>query len=130
MLVYVAKTFRQPGSEPWAVVRSAIGGATVRWSGGAGGGLRRVEWTIDADVTWGRDARPARSAAPAIGTAGPRVLLRGRLGLAADGAAHLLLAGTPVLLDFLGPPPPRDAAGTWIELGVEAHRVRLYPYEV
>jgi hypothetical protein len=117
---------------PWlAQIRTSIGHTAVRWSGDqdAEPGERHVEWTVDEDIVWGRNAKPAAGSGPAIRAGGHCVVLRGRLHPTEDGAAVLDLDGSPILLD-LAAPLPDDVAGTWVELFLARERISLHPYEL
>ncbi|KAB7845516.1 hypothetical protein [Streptomyces mobaraensis] len=116
---------------PRARVRTAWGRAVVRWCGppGAADGAYAVEWTVDEDVTWGRNTRPAAVPAPGLRPEGDRVVLRGRLHADGDGTAWLAWGPATVLLDVTGPLPD-GADGQWVELRCPAARVALYPYDL
>ncbi|WP_316527777.1 hypothetical protein [Kitasatospora brasiliensis] len=120
---------KSPGGPPLARVRTAAGGTVVRWCGdrAAGPGEYHVEWDVDEDLAWGRNAGPAPDPGPLVRSDGSRVVLRGRLWLDEDGVAVLSLPGTNILLDVAGRLPD-GVAGTWIELAVERARASLHPY--
>lgn len=103
----------------------------MRWCGppGAADGAYAVEWTVDEDVTWGRNTRPAAVPAPGLRPEGDRVVLRGRLHADGDGTAWLAWGPATVLLDVTGPLPD-GADGQWVELRCPAARVALYPYDL
>ncbi|MFC7219249.1 hypothetical protein ACFQLX_13885 [Streptomyces polyrhachis] len=129
MLLELVKVAKFPGS-PWlAHVRTSFGHIAVPWCGDpiAEPGAYHVEWTIDEDITWGRNARPAVGTGPGLRTGGHCVILRGQLSVTEDGAALLNLDGTNILLD-LTDPLPEEAAHTWVELFIEREKVSLYPY--
>ncbi|MFJ5837757.1 hypothetical protein ACIQGO_13505 [Streptomyces shenzhenensis] len=131
MLIELVKIARFPGT-PWlADVRTSFGHTAVRWCGdrAAEPGEYHVEWTIDEDIVWGRNAKSAAGTGPGLRTGGHCVVLQGRLGLTEDGAALLDLDGTTILLD-LADPLPEGVAGTWVELFVEREKIALYPYEL
>ncbi|MGQ4389033.1 hypothetical protein [Streptomyces sp. SAS_270] len=131
MLIELVKVAMFPGT-PWlADVRTAFGHTAVRWCGDrtAEPGEYHVEWTIDEDIVWGRNAKSAVGIGPGLRTGGHCVVLRGRLSLTEDGAALLDLDGTHILLD-LGDPLPEGVAGTWVELFIEREKIALYPYEL
>lgn len=61
MLVELVKVAKFPRS-PWlAQVRTPFGETMVRWCGDttAEPGEYHVEWTVDEDIAWGRNAKPA-----------------------------------------------------------------------
>jgi hypothetical protein len=129
VLIELVKIAKFPG-RPWrAAVRTAFGRAAVRWCGdrSAEPGEYHVEWTIDEDIVWGYNAKPAVATGPGLRTGGHCVVLRGRLHLTEDGAALLDLAGTKVLL-HLADPLPEHVADTWVELFIEHDKVSLFPY--
>lgn len=129
MLVELVKVAKFPWS-PWlAQIRTPYGHTAVRWRGErtAEPGAYHVEWTVDEDLTWGRNATPAATHSPGIRAGGHGVVLRGRLNVEEDGTGVLDLGGALILLD-LTDPVPEDVPGTWIELCVERERISLYPY--
>jgi hypothetical protein len=131
VLIELVKVARFSGT-PWlADVRTSVGHTAVRWCGDLASepGEYHAEWTIDEDIVWGRNAKPAVGIGPEVRTRGHCVVLRGRLNLTEDGAALLDLDGTHILLD-LGHPLPKGVAGTWAELFIEREKVALYPYEL
>ncbi|MFJ1709699.1 hypothetical protein [Kitasatospora sp. NPDC088346] len=131
MLVHVENIADAPGNLRTARVRTVCGRATVRWCGdpAAGPGAYHVEWTVDEDVIWRRNAEPAPAPGPAIRTAGPYVVLRGRLHRAEDGSGHLELAGSVVLLDLVGD-LPADVIDTWVELRLGRAGISVHPYHL
>ncbi|MFD4921748.1 hypothetical protein ACFWNE_10580 [Streptomyces goshikiensis] len=131
MLIELEKVAKFPRS-PWlAQIRTPFGGTMVRWCGDqtAEPGEYHVEWTVDADIVWGRNAKPAAGFGPGVRPGGHCVVLRGRLNPTEDGAAVLNLDGTLILLD-VADPLPEGVAGTWVELFVEREKISLYPYEL
>ncbi|MEU9126022.1 hypothetical protein AB0C96_40505 [Streptomyces sp. NPDC048506] len=131
MLIELTKVAKFPRS-PWlAGVRTSFGHAAVRWCGdhAAEPGEYHVEWTIDEDIVWGRNAKPAAGIGPGLRTGGHCVVVRGRLSLTEDGAALLDLDGTTILLDLVDP-LPEGVVGTWVELFIERDQIALYPYEL
>ncbi len=88
-----------------------------------------MEWTVDEDTFWGRNAKAAVGTDPEIRPGGHCVVLQGRLNLMEDGAGILDLDGTVILLD-LAAPLPDGIEGTWVELYIERENVALYPYEL
>ncbi|MFI6875601.1 hypothetical protein ACIBL6_19385 [Streptomyces sp. NPDC050400] len=104
-----------------------VGSIVAVWRGDLDNavGWHHVEWTVDGDVHWGRNARSAALAEPGVREEAGRVVLRGLLQLTEDGAAVLQMGESQVLFD-VGPPPPPDR--TWVEISVEADEVELYPY--
>jgi hypothetical protein len=88
-----------------------------------------AEWTVDEDIAWGRNAKPAVGFGPRIRPGGHCVVLRGRLNLTVDGASVLDFDGAQILLD-LADPLPEGVTGTWVELFIEREKVALYPYKL
>ncbi|MFF1555922.1 hypothetical protein [Streptomyces sp. NPDC058279] len=131
MLVELKKVAKFPWS-PWlAHIRTPFGETMVRWCGDqtALPSEFHVEWTVDEDIAWGRNAKPAVGVGPGVRPGGHCVVLRGRLNLTVDGAAVLDFGGTQIPLD-LADPLPEGVAGTWVELFVEREKIALYPYEL
>jgi hypothetical protein len=91
--------------------------------------MYHVEWTVDEDIAWGRNAKPAVGFGPRIRPGGHCVVLRGRLNLTVGGASVLDFDGAQILLD-LADPLPEGVTGTWVELFVEREKVALYPYKL
>ncbi|MEU0038726.1 hypothetical protein [Streptomyces sp. NPDC006333] len=88
-----------------------------------------MEWTVEEDVAWGGNTRPATSFSPGVDEEeGGRIVFRGRLGLTGDGGAILEVAGTCILFDLADPPPSTAVDGTWVEISVERNSVSLWPY--
>ncbi|MFF7328252.1 hypothetical protein [[Kitasatospora] papulosa] len=112
-------------------VRSEVGTAVAFWCGEPTGVGREhhVEWTVEEDVAWGVNTRPASSFSPGVDEEeGGRIAFRGRLGLTGDGGAMLEVAGTHILFDLANPPPSTAVDGTWVEISVERNTVSLWPY--
>ncbi|MFC9588699.1 hypothetical protein ACFTUC_02620 [Streptomyces sp. NPDC056944] len=131
MLVELVKVSRFPSS-PWlAQIRTPFGGTSVRWCGdqGAKPGTYHVEWTVDEDIVWGWNAKPAVGVGPGVRAGVHCVVLRGRLSRTVDGAAVLDLDGTQIPLDLVDP-LPEDVDDTWVELFIEREKIALYPYEL
>ncbi|MGQ4418514.1 hypothetical protein ACN6LA_005287 [Streptomyces sp. SAS_269] len=129
MLIELGKVAKFHGS-PWlADVRTSFGHTAVRWCGdpAAKPGEYHVEWTIDEDIVWGWNAKPAVGTGPGLRTGGHCVVLRGRLSVTDDGATLLDFDGTNMLLDLVDP-LPEDVANQWVELFIEREKVSLYPY--
>ncbi|MFD6973292.1 hypothetical protein [Streptomyces sp. NPDC059979] len=130
MLVELVKIAKFPWS-PWlAQIRTPFGGTMVRWCGdqAAEPGAYHVEWTVDEDIVWGQNVKPAAESGPGVRSGGHCVVLRGRLlGPTEDGVAVLDLDGTLILLD-VAEPLPEDAAHVWVELFIEREKIALYPY--
>ncbi len=125
--IELVKVAKSPGG-PWpADVRTSFGRTAVCWCGdrAAEPGEYHVEWTIDEDIAWGQNAKPAVGVGAGLRTGGHCVVLRGQLSLTEDGAALLDLDGTSILLD-LADPLPQDVANTWVELSIDRERVSLY----
>lgn len=131
VLIELVQVTKFPGTNWRAVVRTSFGRAAVDWRGdpAAQPGEYHVEWTIDEDFVWGRNAKPAADTGPGLRTGGHCVVLRGQLHLTEDGAALLDFDGTPILLDVTGRLPD-NVIGTWVELFVEHGMVAVHPYEV
>jgi hypothetical protein len=129
--IELVKVATFPGTSWLADVRTSFGHTAVRWCGdrAAEPGEYHVEWTIDEDIVWGRNAKPAAGSGPGLWTGGHCVALRGRLSLTEDGGALLDLDGTTILLD-LADQLPEGVAGTWVELFIEREKIALYPYEL
>ncbi|MBC9715054.1 hypothetical protein H9Y04_21110 [Streptomyces sp. TRM66268-LWL] len=129
MLIEVEKIAKFPWS-PWlAQIQTSFGRTAVRWCGAedAAPGPYHVEWTVDAEIDWGRNAKPAAGCGPGGRPGGHCVILRGRLNPTPDGAAVLELGDSTILLD-LTDPLPEEIAGTWVELFLEREKISLYPY--
>ncbi|MFD5568910.1 hypothetical protein [Streptomyces cadmiisoli] len=129
MLIELVKVTKSPGGLWLADVRTSFGHTAVRWcgDGAAEPGEYHVEWTIDEDIAWRQNVKPAVGVGPGLRTGGHCVVLRGQLSPTEDGAALLDLDGTNILLD-LADPLPEDVADTWVELLVDREKVSLYPY--
>ncbi|MEU6242392.1 hypothetical protein [Streptomyces sp. NPDC047024] len=112
-------------------VYTPIGSAVVLWHGDPreADGRHLVEWTVDEDIRWGRNARSAVAAEPELRQDGDRVNLRGRHHTTDDGAAWLQLGHWSVLLD-LAAPVPGGLDGSWVRIDVASENVTLYPYQV
>jgi hypothetical protein len=131
MLVEVEKIANFPWSPVLAQVKTAFGRTSVRWCGDpeAEPGEYYVEWTVDEDLAWGRNAKSAVGPGPEIRQGGHCVVLRGRLSTTEDGAAVLQLGDTVILMG-LAAPVPDGVVDTWIELYVEREKIALYPYQL
>ncbi len=82
-------------------VRSEVGATAAFWCGDPTrvGREHHVEWTVDEDMAWGGNTRPASLFSPGVAEAEDgRIVFRGRLGLTGDGGAFLEVAGTRILL--------------------------------
>ncbi|MGV9341275.1 hypothetical protein [Streptomyces sp. NPDC003688] len=112
-------------------VHTPIGSAVVLWRGDPreADGRHLVEWTVDEDIRWGRNARSAAVPEPELRQDGDRVSLRGRLRPTDDGAVCLQLGHWSVLLDP-ATPVPDDLDGSWVRIDVASENVALYPYQV
>ncbi|MGW5640955.1 hypothetical protein, partial [Streptomyces sp. NPDC003832] len=131
MLIELEKVAKFPWS-PWlAQIQTPFGRTAVRWCGDqtAESGEYHVEWTVDEDIAWGRNAKPAVGVGPGVRPGGHCVVLRGRLDLTVDGAAVLDFGGSQILLDLVDP-LPEGVDGTWVELFIEREKIALYPYEL
>ncbi|MFF5225767.1 hypothetical protein [Dactylosporangium sp. NPDC000521] len=131
MLVEVEKIAKFPWSPILAQVSTPFGRTAVRWCGdpNAAAGQHHVEWEIDEEIVWGKNAKPTSEAAAELRQGGHCVIVRGRLDVTVDGAAVLDLAGTVILLD-LAVPVPAEVAGTWVELFIQRENIALYPYNL
>ncbi|WP_147433063.1 hypothetical protein [Catellatospora citrea] len=91
MLVEVESFENHPPSLLLARIHTPVGRATVVWCGDrdAVPGSFHVEWTVDAVLGWGRNARPSAVHEPGVGADGHGVMLRGKLGRLADGVTVL-----------------------------------------
>lgn len=125
------ETVRQSPSTPAAVrVHCAVGTAVVHWQGPPDGlgAEHHVEWTVDEDITWAANTRPAASPTPKLCQDAGRVVFRGRLSLTEESVAVLDMGGALILFDLAGPRPPDGADGSWIEVHVGRGRVSVWPY--
>lgn len=131
MLVEVEKIDKFPWSPVVVQIQTPVGRTAVRWCGepAAAAGQYHVEWTIDEEICWGRNAKPATEATPALDRGGHCVIVRGKLTLTPDNAALLEFGGTLIQLD-LADPIPAEVAGTWIELYLEREKIAIHPYEL
>jgi hypothetical protein len=131
VLVEVEKTAKFPSSPVLAQIRTPLGHTAVRWCGDPDipSGQYHVEWTIDEEIVWGQNARPADEASSALQQGGHCVIVRGQLKLTVDGAAVLDLGGDQILLDVAGPLPPATD-GSWVNLYIQREKIALYPYEL
>lgn len=131
MLVRVEAVGQVAGGRATVRVRSEVGATTAFWCGDPTGVGREhhVEWTVDEDVAWGGNTRPAILFSPGVAEVeGDRIAFRGRLGLTGEGGAVLEVAGTCILFDLADPPPSPAVDGTWVEVRVERDSVGLWPY--
>lgn len=131
MLVELEKVAKFP-RRPWlAQVRTPFGRTAARWCGAqsAKPGKYHVEWTVEEEIAWGRNTKPAVGVGPGVRPEGHCVVLRGRLDLTEDGASVSAFDGSQILLD-LAEPLPEGVAGTWIELCIEREKVAPHPYEL
>lgn len=102
----------------------------VAWSGAPeqAFGRHHVEWSVDEDISWGRNTRPAALAEPGLRQDGDDVVLRGRL--AATEAGPILTMGDAQILFDVATPLPDGIDGAWVEIRVEAGVVCLWPYQL
>ncbi|MEV6839053.1 hypothetical protein AB0N17_31845 [Streptomyces sp. NPDC051133] len=131
MLIELEKLAKFPWS-PWlAQIRTPFGRTAVRWCGDqtAVPGEYHVEWTVDQDIVWGKNVKPADDSGPGVRPGGHCVVLRGRLDPTENGAAVLDLHGTLILLD-VADQLPDHVAHTWVDLFVEREKISLHPYEL
>jgi hypothetical protein len=130
VLVQVEAVGQVPGGPATVRVRSEVGAATALWCGDPtdAGRAHHVEWTVDEDLAWGRNTRPATSFSPPLGEDGDQIVFRGRLRLTGDGGAALEVAGSHILFDVAAPPPPVAFLGPWVEVRVARNSVSLWPY--
>ncbi|MET9536868.1 hypothetical protein ABZY16_05075 [Streptomyces sp. NPDC006553] len=110
-------------------VHTSIGSAVVLWCGDPreADGRHLIEWTVDADIDWGQNTGPAAATEPELRQEGERVIMRGRLHLTDEGAAHLQMGQLSVLFD-LASPIPSSMHESWVEISVGTKSVALYPY--
>ncbi|WBP84677.1 hypothetical protein [Kitasatospora cathayae] len=127
MLVRTELLPLDPSGLPRVRVHTPVGSAMAVWRGGLDDatGWHHIEWTVDSDLLWGCNTRLTSLAEPGVREEAGQVVLRGRLQLTEDGTAVLELGDTQVLFDVGSPPPPDSA---WVEIGVKADQVELYPY--
>ncbi|WP_371789731.1 hypothetical protein OG285_00110 [Streptomyces sp. NBC_01471] len=121
----------QTSQRPMTVrVHTPIGSVVVLWGGDPqeADGQHLVEWTVDDDVHWGQNTRPASSAKAELRQEGNRVIMRGLLHLTEDGAAHLKMGPWSVLFD-LAAPIPTGPDESWVEINVGPESVALHPYQ-
>jgi hypothetical protein len=130
VLVQIEAVRQAPDGPATVRVRSGVGTAMVLWCGDPTdvGSEHHVEWTVDEDVAWGGNTRPATLPSPTLGEDGGQIVFRGRLSLTGDGGAVLEVAGTLILFDLADPPPPVAFDGTWVEVRVPRNSVSLWPY--
>ncbi|WP_256987456.1 hypothetical protein [Streptomyces sp. BR123] len=122
----------QTPQRPMAVrVHTPIGSAVVLWAGDPqdADGRHLVEWTVDEDMHWGRNTRPASSAEAEVRQEGDRVIMRGLLRLTEDGAAYLRMSHWTLLFD-LASPIPGSMDESWVEISVGSESVALHPYRI
>ncbi|WP_418960292.1 hypothetical protein [Streptomyces tritici] len=117
--------------QPTVRVHTPIGSAVGVWHGDPreAEGRHLVEWTVDEDIHWGRNAWPAAAAEARLWQAGGQVNMSGHLELLDDGAACLRMGHWLVLLDVVSP-VPREREGSWVRISVGSESVALYPYKV
>ncbi|MGV9413571.1 hypothetical protein ACWDOP_27035 [Nocardia sp. NPDC003693] len=108
-----------------------LGVVDVRWCGDPRDrdGCHRVEWTVDEEIQWGRNAVPATVSEPGLRREGDRVIMRGQLRVSEDGGVELRVGDSSILFDSAAP-IPAGVDGSWVEVGVEAEFVSLYPYQL
>ncbi|MFI8105451.1 hypothetical protein [Streptomyces sp. NPDC086023] len=111
-------------------VHTPVGAAVVCWGGDPqeADGQHLVEWTVDEDIHWGRNTRPASFAEAELRQEGDWVIMRGLLRLTEDGAACLQVSHWPVLFD-LASPVPSGVDESWVEIRVASACVTLHPYQ-
>jgi hypothetical protein len=132
VLVVIEKVCRFDWSPfPVVQIETPVGRTAVPWCGAPDVALGRyhVEWTINTEISWGLNAKPAAAPGPAILAAGHCAILRGRLGLTPDGAGVLDLGGSMILLDFVEP-PPAEVDASWVQIYVAHKDVQLHPFEL
>ncbi|MCX4970970.1 hypothetical protein [Streptomyces sp. NBC_00654] len=131
MLVHVEAVGQVADGRATVRVRSEAGAAVAFWCGDptAVGREHHVEWTVEEDVAWGVNTRPATSYSPGVDEEEDgRIVFRGQLSLTGDGGAVLQVAGTLILFDLAEPPPSTAVDGTLVEISVERTSVSLWPY--
>ncbi|WP_327122097.1 hypothetical protein OG206_32235 [Streptomyces sp. NBC_01341] len=121
----------QTSQRPMTVrVHTPIGSVVVLWGGAPqeADGQHLVEWTVDDDVHWGQNTRPAPSVEAGLRQEGDRVIMRGLLHLTENGAAHLQMGPWSVLFD-LATPIPSGLDESWVDINVRSESVALHPYQ-
>ncbi|MEU9360636.1 hypothetical protein AB0D35_21280 [Streptomyces sp. NPDC048301] len=111
-------------------VHTPIGSAIVLWHGDPreADGQHLIEWTVDEDIHWGQNTRATSVTEPELLQEGDQVIMRGRLHLTDDGAAHLQMGHWPVTFD-LASPIPGSLDDSWVQISVESESVALHPYQ-
>lgn len=129
MLVRTESLPQAPRQHTTVRVHTPIGSAVVLWHGELreADGRHLIEWTVDADLHWARNTRPAAATEPELRQEGDRVIMRGRLHLTDDEAAYLQMGHWSVLFD-LASPIPSNMDGSWVEISVGTECVALHPY--
>lgn len=132
MLVHVEAVGQDPSGRVWVRARSQIGIVAALWKGGPAhlGGQHYVEWAVDEDIVWLTNTWPASSTVPELRDQGDRIVCRGQLHLAEDGAAFLDVGAESLLFDLADPPPPHSADAMWVEVRVARDSVSLWPYDL
>lgn len=134
MLIELIKIGRRiPGRAVVARVRTPFGEVAAAWRGdpAAAPGAYHVEWTIDEDVVWGRNAEPAGpESGPGITEGGHcAVFLRGWLDGEEDGVLAFRLGDSRILLESAEPLPDGVVPGR-VRLRFDRERIQLFPYAV
>ncbi|MFJ2174969.1 hypothetical protein ACIOHE_19000 [Streptomyces sp. NPDC087851] len=129
MLVRTESLPQAPQQHTTIRVHTPIGSAVVLWRGDLqeADGQHLIEWTVDADLHWGQNTRPAAATEPELWQEGDRVIMRGHLHLTDDGAAYLQMGHWSVLFDLTSP-IPSSMDESWVEINVGTESVALHPY--
>jgi hypothetical protein len=132
VLIEIEKVRRFPWSSfPVVQIQTRVGRTAVPWCGPPDPPLGQydVEWTIDTEISWGLNAKPATEPGPAIMAGGHCVIFRGRLQLTPDGAGALDLDGSMILLNFAVSAPP-EVDGNWVQLHIAHEKISLHPFDL
>ncbi|MCF2526128.1 hypothetical protein [Yinghuangia soli] len=132
MQVHIDAVLGQQEAGAAVRVRTDVGSAVVVWRGPptTAGQQHYVEWTVDDDIAWLRNAWPSPSSTPEVREEGEDIVFRGRLYVTEDGAAVLTLHDSQILFDLAVPAPPPEAHGSWVEIRAPRNCVSLWPYEL
>lgn len=114
-------------------VRTPVGTVAAHWGGGlrAAPGAHHVEWELDEEFRWGLNCSRAEAGEPRLCQDERGIFFRGRLDLEATASvpafAYLELADAVIALGHIDA-LPEGAAGSWVELRLEAGNVKVFPY--
>ncbi|MFI6571401.1 hypothetical protein [Nocardia fluminea] len=111
-------------------VHTPMGVVEVLWRGDPQerDGCHHIEWTVDEEICWGRNAEPSTVPEPGLRQEGGRVIMRGQLHVDEDGGVDLQVGDSSILFD-LASPIPAGADRRWVEVNVAAETVSLYPFQ-